>query len=256
MPRIPSVAQTEPSFRPLATAARKLAVTGRSCANCGSHEIRPSNRRNALDVLLACVFLAPFRCRVCRGRFYRMWRPSLQRATHPPIAPLLLVPARRTDFAMDGVELRRSEPESVPAFVASPAAEPQPVRPIASTTPGPILILESDLSIRKLLRRLLERRGYNTVEVAEADDLAGELLDHNVDLLIVDVSTVEAGVEAVVAFARALPSLKILALSAEPLLTNEIPERLLVLPKPFALDSFVDCVDRLLGRPSSPDISM
>jgi CheY-like chemotaxis protein len=247
MTRIPSVAQTEPSFRPLATAARKLAVTGRSCANCGSLEIRPSSRRNALDVVLACVFLAPFRCRVCRGRFYRLWRPSLQRSTDPPVAPLLLMPARRTILALDAIEPRPLE---------TPSADPKLAQPIASTTPAPILILESDLSIRKLLRRLLERRGYNAVEVAQAEDLAGEMLDRNVDLLIVDVSTVEAGVEAVVAFARALPSLKILALSAEPLLTNEIPERLQVLPKPFPLDSFVDCVDRLLGRPSSPDSSL
>ncbi len=256
MPRIPSVAQTEPSFRPLATAARKLAVTGRSCANCGSLEIRPSNRRNALDVVLACVFLAPFRCRVCRGRFYRMWRPSLQRATDPPGAPLLVMPARRTVLALDAIEPRRLEPEPARAFMETPAAGPNPAQPIASTTPASILILESDLSIRKLLRRLLERRGYNAVEVAQAEDLAGELLDRNVDLLIVDVSTVEAGVEAVVAFARALPSLKILALSAEPLLANEIPERLQVLPKPFPLDSFVDCVDRLLERLSPPNKSL
>jgi CheY-like chemotaxis protein len=255
MPRIPSVAQTEPSFRPLATAVRKLAVTRRSCANCGSLEIRPSNRRNALDVVLACVFLAPFRCRVCRGRFYRMWRPSLLRSTDPPIAPLLLMPARRTILALDAVEPRRLEPEHVRALSESPAAQPEPAQPIA-TSPAPILILESDLSIRKLLRRLLERRGYNAVEVAQAEDLAAEMLDRNVDLLIVDVSAVEAGVEAVVAFARALPSLKILALSAEPLLANEIPERLLVLPKPFALDSFVDCVDRLLGRSSPPNKSL
>jgi len=140
-----------------------------------------------------------------------------------------------------------------PAPIASPVAEPEPSPALPAATPAPILILESDLSIRKLLRRLLERRGYNTVEVAEAEDLAGQMLDRPVDLLVVDVSAVEAGVEAVVKLARALPSLKILALSAQPLPDNETADRLLVLPKPFPLDSFVESVERLLQGPKAPD---
>jgi hypothetical protein len=60
-------------------------------------------------------------------------------------------------------------------------------------------------------------------------------------------------VTAVLKLARALPGLKILALSSEPLPDNESPERLLVLPKPFPLDSFVDGVDHLLGRSSAPN---
>ena len=101
MARVPSVAQTEQTFRPLAIAVRKLAVVGRFCANCGSPEIRPSNRRNALDILLACLFLAPFRCRVCRERFYRIWRPSLQRRLirRSPSAPLLVMPCSHTASA-------------------------------------------------------------------------------------------------------------------------------------------------------------
>lgn len=274
MARVPSVAQTEQNFRPLASAVRKLAVAGRCCANCGSLEIRPSNRRNALDILLACLFLAPFRCRVCRGRFYRMWRPSLLRSPDPPIAPLLVMPARRQALNLDSIDPRRLEPEPVqpqrsqqpqiaPAPVESPAAKSEPAPPLPEVAPdraapgsaasdpadpGDILILENDLSIRKLLRRLLERRGYSIVEIAQADDLAGEMLERRVDLLIVDVSTVETGVGAVVKLARALPSLRLLALSAEPLPENEIPDRLLVLPKPFPLESFVEGVDSLLKR--------
>src|ERR1700681_2151651 len=113
MARAPSFAQTEPAFRPLATAARKMAVGGRSCANCGSPEIRPSNHRNALDILLACAFLAPFRCQVCRVRFYRVWRPSLQRPPGPPIAPLLMMFPRRKLPNVDSIERRRIQPEPV-----------------------------------------------------------------------------------------------------------------------------------------------
>src|ERR1700734_2442619 len=133
MARVPSLAQTDPSFRPLATAARKLAVAGRCCANCGSLEIRPSYSRNALDVLLACLFLAPFRCRVCRGRFYRMWRPSLQRSPDPPVAPLMLITMRRTTSS-DSVELPRLEPELIPPRNKEPKLLPRP----SATAPIPI----------------------------------------------------------------------------------------------------------------------
>jgi DNA-binding NtrC family response regulator len=151
-----------------------------------------------------------------------------------------------------------------PASVQSPAAQPElpgekpveiralPSQPTLAAVAGPILILESDLSIRKLLRRLLERRGYLIVEIAEAEGLALELRGRRPGLLIVDTSAMEgSGVEAMVALARAHPSLKILALSTGSFEGHEIPDRLLALPKPFPLDRFVDCVDRLLQRSTS-----
>ena len=190
---------------------------------------------------MALLFLAPFRCRVCRGRFYRMWRPSLRGSTDPPVAPVLFMPPPRKVPDVDSM---------APASIASPIAEPELAPPLSDPIPGAVLILEHDLSTRKLLGRLLERRGYEIVEIAEADKLAGEMLDRRVDLLIADVAMAETGVEAVVKLARALPSLKVLALSSEPLAENEIPERLLVLPKPFSLDNFVDGVDRLTKRSS------
>src|ERR1700677_4967044 len=169
MARVPSVAQTDPTYRPLTTAARKLAVAGRCCANCGSLEIRPSYSRNALDVLLACLFLAPFRCRVCRGRFYRMWRPSLQRSPDPAGAPLLLISVRRTLPSSDSVEPPLLEPElihsrnkepillsrpdvtaAIPLDTAPAPVAESPGQPRPPTTEAPILVLESDLSIRKL----------------------------------------------------------------------------------------------------------
>lgn len=116
-----------------------------------------------------------------------------------------------------------------------------------------MLILESDLSIRKLLRRLLERRGYLAVEVAHARDLNNELDNRLADLLVIDVSNPDASDNsaidgpALLALARANPSLRILALSVEAPLHNEIPNRVLTLPKPFSLDRFVDCVNRLLA---------
>jgi DNA-binding response OmpR family regulator len=151
------------------------------------------------------------------------------------------------------------------ASIESPVAGPElptlkpaeihapPSQPVLAAVPGPILILESDLSIRKLLRRLLERRGYFIVEIAEAEGLALELRDRRAGLLIVDTLAMEgSAVEAVVALARAYPSLKILALSTGSFQGHEIPGRLLALPKPFGLDRFVDCVDFLLERSTPP----
>jgi putative transposase len=117
---------------------------------------------------------------------------------------------------------------------------------------GPILILENDVSIRNLLCRLLERRGYASVEIQETHDLAAELKARSAELLVIDVSTTK-GVDTAIGLARIHPNLKILALVAGSLDGNAIPGRLQVLPKPFGLDSFVDCVDRLLERSASPE---
>ena len=111
-----------------------------------------------------------------------------------------------------------------------------------------MLILEGDLSIRKLLRRLLERRGHFTVEIARTDSIASELRDRRPGLLVIDISEMPAvGLDALSEFTRAHPGLKILVLSVDPLPDAEVPGRVLTLLKPFSLDRFVDCVDRLLG---------
>ena len=118
-------------------------------------------------------------------------------------------------------------------------------RPILGIQPDRVVILESDLSIRKLLRRLLERRGYLAVEISRPQELCPIFRDRRADLLVVDVSAGEVNSECVVSLANAHPDLKILALSAEPF-KGTMPGRLLVLPKPFPLEDFVDCVTRLL----------
>jgi CheY-like chemotaxis protein len=273
MARASSVAQTGQTVRPFATAVRKLAFAGRSCGNCGSPEIRPSKSRNALDIVLACLFLTPFRCRVCRERFYRFWRPSLLRNPDPPIAPpiapLIVMPSWNAVPNVDPLAPPWIEPEAL----QSPRLQPRLIPPARKQgtvtsafierleaglrsprslpdTPRDILILESDLSIRKLLRRLLERRGYRAVEIERMGDLQAQLENHSLaDLLVIDVAASDApDVKALVALARAHPGLKILALSVEAPEANEIPKRLVMLPKPFSLDRFVQCVDRLLEK--------
>ena len=262
MARAQTVFQTDRPFRPLNAAARRLAVAGRSCASCGSSQIRPSKHRNALDILLACLFLTPFRCRDCRDRFYRVWRPSMLHPPEPRLAPLVAVPPRGTAFILEPIEPQILPPEPAPTrkaepqLIALPRPEPQAAEqnaPQVEDRPAKrsVLILESDLSIRKLLRRLLERRGYVTIEVAQSSDLSSELRDRRADLLIVDVSLPDTSLDAVLMATEPYSALKLLVLSEEKLDEKEIPGRLLALPKPFPLDRFVDSVDSLLEHPAS-----
>jgi CheY-like chemotaxis protein len=249
----------------MGSVVRKLALASRTCSNCGCYDVRPSTTRNALDVVLALLFLAPFRCRECRVRFYRFARPSMFQPA-PPVAPLLVMPARRQ--AVNGAPISppviepgtlippRNPPHRMPpARKSAPPRSPfierlemgmRSPQPLPSQPPGAILILTGDLSIRKLLRRLLERRGHQAIETAETGALADELARRPVDLLVVDVA--ETALRAVLDVARAHPDLKVLALASEPLPDTEIPGRLLTLLKPFPLDRFMECVDRLLQR--------
>jgi CheY-like chemotaxis protein len=226
-----------------------------------------------LDILLACFMLTPYRCRVCRERFYRFWRPGTYDPPDPVSAPVLVMPPRREASIailpplnplvmppIDPEPPRPQRPRRTPpagskgaparsAFIERLDLGMRAPQPLPATSPA-VLILVSDLSIRKLLRRLIERRGYVTVEVALMSDVAAELANRPTDLLVVDLAEGEAiGMHVLAGLVRAHAGLKILALSEEPLESSEIPGWLRVLGKPFPLDRFTECVDRLLARP-------
>ena len=132
----------------------------------------------------------------------------------PPRSQPRLIPPRKAEAA------RSAFIERLEAGIRSP-------KPLPDMSPGSVLILEGDLSIRKLLRRLLDRRGYKTVEVAQAADLETELRNGFADLLVIDVSESEPiGTPALVSLARAHPGLKILALSVEASQSHQLPGRL------------------------------
>src|SRR5580658_10489703 len=187
MARFPNVAPRERAFRPLILATRRVATTA-FCPACGAIEVRRSDRRTFFDFVGACFFLAPFRCRVCRVRFYRLWRPAFKKPAEPPLAPVLIMP--RHLIEVDPVHPHPAVPDFAEPPRAHPLSilfEPPPIadQPPRVTRPRSVLILESDPSIRKLLRRLLDRRGYFTHEVIQPDDLPAELHERRVDLLIV-----------------------------------------------------------------------
>jgi CheY-like chemotaxis protein len=248
MARVPNFVPRERGFRPLIRAVGRVTLTGKSCPTCGSSEIRRSMRQWALDFVLAFLFLVPFRCRVCRARFYRFWRP----------VPVLIMPRHILEMEMSEPDVAASEliepahSERAPLRLVDP--RPRAAEPVRPASPRSILILESDLSIRKLLRRLLERRGYFIHEVMQSGDLAAELRERRVDLLIVDVLLMGAGgLEAAFGLAGPHPNLKILALSTESLNGAKVAERCSTLRKPFSLESFLACVERLLEPQAPPD---
>jgi CheY-like chemotaxis protein len=238
MARVPNAVLSERAFRPFMRAVRKAAVTGKSCPACGSAAVRRSARWGFLDAVLTCLFLAPFRCRVCRVRFYRVWRPVFDNPAEPPRAPVLIMPRPL-------LEIDPAAPHSLPHPLEHP---PVVVQPLRFTRPGSILILESDPSIRKLLRRLLDRRGYFTHEVIRPDDLPAELRERRVDLLIIADE-----LNSVLAAAHVYPHLKVLALCSDSLHGDEMPGRFIALAKPFSLESFLQSVDRLLEPAIQPD---
>ena len=42
------------------------------CPKCGVADIRPSYYRDFLDKMMQFLFLVPYRCRICRHRFFRL----------------------------------------------------------------------------------------------------------------------------------------------------------------------------------------
>lgn len=257
MARVLNVVPQERALRPLMRAVRRVASAHSFCPKCGSDDVRRSLRRTFPDAIFACLFLAPFRCRKCRVRYYRFWRPALKQTEDPPRAPVLMMPRQmlgidsvdavlidHENVESETIEAEITQPERpLPRLVEAPPSATPPVRFIRSRS---VLILESDLSIRKLLRRLLDRRGYFTHEVLQLEDLALELRERRVDLLIVD--TLHA-----FSFSHLHPNLKILALSSELPDHSEFPDRCLALTKPFSLESFLDSVDNLLEPATPPE---
>src|SRR5271170_4788868 len=166
MSGFPNVAPRKRASRPMMRVARGAVTAGRFCPTCGSVEVRPSRSRTFLDLVCACFLLAPFRCRVCRVRFYRVRRRSFEKPAGPPLAPVLVMPRQILEIApveFHPMEPARTQPDPPPRHFVE--LLPIAAQPLHFTRPRSVLIVESDLAIRKLLRRLLDRRGYFTHEV-------------------------------------------------------------------------------------------
>jgi CheY-like chemotaxis protein len=175
---------------------------------------------------MALIGLAPYRCRACRNRFYRI-----------PIG--------------SGNKLEAEEPVVVQSVFPEPAHPPSPSpltdHPLAHIPIAySILIVSRDPAIRKLLCKLLAQPSYHTHQLAETAQLASELQARKVDLLITDLELPEhQGLVEVAALRGMYPKLKIIALSG--LCVAGVPGSI-VLPKPFRREVLLESVQNALAE--------
>ena len=199
-------------------------MTPKICPRCGRNDVRQSGRRGIGDGLMALIGLAPYRCRACRNRFYRI-----------PIG--------------NGNKLQADEPVVVQSVFPEPSHPPSPLSdhplahiPIAYS----ILIVSRDPAIRKLLCKLLAQPAYHTHQLEETAQLPSELQARKVDLLITDLELPEQqGLETVAALRSKYPRLKIIALSG--LCLSEVPGSI-VLTKPFRREVLIESVQTALAE--------
>ncbi len=81
-------------------------------------------------------------------------------------------------------------------------------------TPGTVLVVDDEESVRGLLRQILEAAGYQVLEAANGNQALARLKDTRVDLVITDLAMPEKeGMETIQELARLEPRPKIIAMS-------------------------------------------
>ena len=115
-----------------------------------------------------------------------------------------------------------------------------------------ILLAEDDESMRRFLRKALERAGHAVVDAGQGDEALTELQLREFDLLLTDiVMPVMDGIELARRAAEIDPEMKIMfitgfaAVALNP--ANRAPEDAKVLSKPFHLKDLVQDVERVIA---------
>ena len=115
-----------------------------------------------------------------------------------------------------------------------------------------ILLAEDDESMRRFLKKALEKAGHAVVDASQGDEALTELQLREFDLLLTDiVMPVMDGIELARRAAQIDPEMKIMfitgfaAVALNP--TNRAPEEAKVLSKPFHLKDLVQEVERMVA---------
>lgn len=115
-----------------------------------------------------------------------------------------------------------------------------------------ILLAEDDESMRKFLKKALERAGHVVVDAGQGDEALTELQLREFDLLLTDiVMPVMDGIELARRAAEIDPDMKIMfitgfaAVALNP--ANRAPHDAKVLSKPFHLRDLVQEVERMVA---------
>jgi two-component system cell cycle response regulator CpdR len=115
-----------------------------------------------------------------------------------------------------------------------------------------ILLAEDDESMRRFLKKALEKAGHSVVDASQGDEALTELQLREFDLLLTDiVMPVMDGIELARRAAQIDPEMKIMfitgfaAVALNP--ANRAPEEAKVLSKPFHLRDLVQEVERMVA---------
>ena len=115
-----------------------------------------------------------------------------------------------------------------------------------------ILLAEDDDSMRRFLKKALEKAGHAVVDASQGDEALTELQLREFDLLLTDiVMPVMDGIELARQAADIDPEMKIMfitgfaAVALNP--ANKAPEEAKILSKPFHLKDLVQEVDRVIA---------
>ena len=181
-----------------------------------------SKRCGFLDAAAMLLRLAPLRCRKCRLRFYRPWFLANR------LAPAVTVPS---PVSAEAPDVRRLTPT---------AAGPRPI----------VLLLDEDPALRRLFRRLLDKRGYEVREAADTNAAIAQVRDLGAALVIVNVNDSKDAAAAAKLLRHANPKVIVIALSETRTLAED-SERLLILPRPSSVSTVIEAV-RDLPPPYRP----
>ncbi len=114
-----------------------------------------------------------------------------------------------------------------------------------------ILVVDDNDDIRRMLRQLLERAGYDVADTHSADDALRSYREKAADLLIVDLLMPEKqGMTSIPEFLREFPDVKIIAISGAGREFLALAKKLgaqRAYTKPLELDELMQGVKELLG---------
>jgi signal transduction histidine kinase/ActR/RegA family two-component response regulator len=244
-------------------AADSLSGTGRVSIETGPFE-------NAAATAAAPLGLAP-------GSYAKLIVRDSGHAIHPDILDHLFEPQIGTDLEKYGLStLYKSIREMggdiqavsefgkgsvftilLPATRTEKAVEPPPPlpEPVPETRVETVLIVEDEAGIRTLMRRILDREGYQLLEAAHGKAALEVARNHPgpIDLLVTDVVMPEmSGFELAREMHSFREGLKVLFISGYTGLSGVDPEQMkegsAFLQKPFTLNAFVAKVRELLEK--------
>ncbi|MEM9707134.1 MAG: response regulator [Pseudomonadota bacterium] len=115
-----------------------------------------------------------------------------------------------------------------------------------------ILLAEDDDSMRRFLKKALEKAGHSVVDASQGDEALTELQLREFDLLLTDiVMPVMDGIELARKAAEIDPEMKIMFITGFAAVAlngaNKAPEDAKVLSKPFHLKDLVHEVDKVIA---------